>query len=55
MTLPIATVERIADGIKGKRSGLWSEMFRIIRGVRPKYVIIENSPMLLVRGFERVL
>ena len=44
-----------ADGIKGKRSGLWSEMFRIIRGVRPKYVIIENSPMLLVRGFERVL
>jgi len=44
-----------ADGIKGKRSGLWSEMYRIIRGVRPKYVIIENSPMLLVRGFERVL
>lgn len=44
-----------ADGIKGKRSGLWSEMFRIIRGVKPKYVIIENSPMLLVRGFERVL
>lgn len=44
-----------ADGIKGKRSGLWSEMFRIIRMVRPKYVIIENSPMLLVRGFEQVL
>ncbi len=44
-----------ANGIKGKRSGLWSEMFRIIRGVRPKYVIIENSPMLLIRGFEQVL
>lgn len=42
-------------GIKGERSGLWSEMFRIIREIRPKYVIIENSPMLLVRGFERVL
>lgn len=44
-----------AKGIKGNRSGLWSEMFRIIRLVRPKYIIIENSPMLLVRGFERVL
>lgn len=42
-------------GITGERSGLWSEMFRIIRDVRPLYVIIENSPMLLVRGFEKVL
>lgn len=42
-------------GITGARSGLWSEMHRIIREVRPKYVIIENSPMLLVRGFEQVL
>lgn len=42
-------------GIKGERSGLWSEMFRIVGEVRPDYVIIENSPMLLVRGFERVL
>lgn len=42
-------------GIVGERSGLWNEMFRIIREVRPKYIIIENSPMLLVRGFERVL
>lgn len=42
-------------GIVGERSGLWSEMFRIVREVRPRYVLIENSPMLLVRGFERVL
>lgn len=42
-------------GIAGKRSGLWSEMYRIIREVRPTYIIIENSPMLLVRGFEQVL
>lgn len=42
-------------GISGERSGLWSEMYRIVREVRPGYVIIENSPMLLVRGFERVL
>ena len=42
-------------GIKGERSGLWSEMWRTIRVVRPKYVIIENSPALLIRGFEQVL
>jgi len=30
-------------------------MFRVIREVRPEYVIIENSPALLIRGFERVL
>lgn len=39
----------------GGRSGLWGEMFRVIRQVRPKYSIIENSPALLIRGFERVL
>lgn len=42
-------------GIKGERSGLWSEMFRVIRLVRPKYAIIENSPALLIRGFEKIL
>jgi DNA (cytosine-5)-methyltransferase 1 len=43
------------EGIKGERSGLWSEMFRITRHLRPGYLIIENSPALLIRGFERVL
>ncbi|WP_394364104.1 DNA cytosine methyltransferase [Chryseobacterium arthrosphaerae] len=42
-------------GIKGERSGLWSQMWRVIRMVRPRYVIIENSPALLIRGFEQVL
>ncbi len=42
-------------GINGERSGLWSEMYRILRIAKPKYVFFENSPMLLVRGFERVL
>jgi len=43
------------EGIKGERSGLWGEMWRIVRDIRPKYVIIENSPALLIRGFEKVL
>jgi len=42
-------------GIEGKRSGLWSEMCRIIGEVRPKYAIIENVPMLIHRGLKRVL
>ena len=42
-------------GIDGDRSRLWFEMFRIIRESKPKYVIIENSPALLYKGFERVL
>lgn len=44
-----------ALGIKGERSGLWTEYFRIINEIRPSYVIIENSPMLLVRGLEYVI
>ena len=43
------------EGITGTRSGLWSENFRIIREVMPRYAIIENSPALLIRGFERIL
>ena len=42
-------------GIEGEHSGLWREMRRIVREVRPKYVFVENSPMLLVRGLKRVL
>lgn len=44
-----------AKGIKGNKSRLWTEMFRICREVRPKYILIENSSMLAVRGFEYVL
>lgn len=42
-------------GIEGERSGLWSEMFRIIGEIRPAHVFVENSSALIVRGFDRVL
>jgi len=42
-------------GIKGKESGLWSEMARIIGEVRPRFAFIENSPMLVTRGLDTVL
>jgi len=42
-------------GIFGERSGLWSEYFRIAKEIHPKYIVIENSPQLLKRGFEQIL
>ncbi len=42
-------------GLEGERSGLWREFARIIRELRPCYVLVENVPMLLHRGIDRVL
>jgi DNA (cytosine-5)-methyltransferase 1 len=42
-------------GITGERSGLWREFARIIREVRPRYVLVENSPALVARGLGTVL
>jgi DNA (cytosine-5)-methyltransferase 1 len=42
-------------GIDGERSGLWAEFARIISEVQPAYVLVENSPMLTLRGLDRVL
>lgn len=42
-------------GIEGSRSGLWTEFARIIGEIRPKFAFVENSPMLVRRGIERVL
>jgi DNA (cytosine-5)-methyltransferase 1 len=43
------------DGLDGERSGLWSEMARIIGEVQPRFAFVENSPMLTSRGIDRVL
>ena len=40
---------------KETRSGLWFEMLRVISEVRPRYAIIENVPMLTLRGGTRVI
>jgi DNA-cytosine methyltransferase len=42
-------------GIKAERSGLWSEMFRLIRDVRPAWAIIENVSALRSKGLTLVL
>ncbi|SFP92947.1 DNA (cytosine-5)-methyltransferase 1 [Pseudomonas sp. NFPP07] len=43
------------DGIDGARSGLWREMARIVGEVRPRFVYVENSPLLVGRGLALVL
>ena len=42
-------------GMEGEHSGLWTEFARLIRGLRPEYVILENSPSLCVRGLGGIL
>jgi DNA (cytosine-5)-methyltransferase 1 len=42
-------------GLDGAASGLWFEMLRVIKEVRPKYILIENSPNLRTKGLVSVL
>jgi DNA (cytosine-5)-methyltransferase 1 len=44
-----------ATGIEGKRSGLWREYARLIRDIRPRFVIVENVGALTFRGLEQIL
>lgn len=46
---------RTGGGISGEKSGLWKEMARIIGEVRPDFVWVENSPLLVVRGLGTVI
>ncbi|KKK53653.1 hypothetical protein LCGC14_3092620, partial [marine sediment metagenome] len=42
-------------GIYGSRSGLWFEMWRIIRELRPRWVIAENVGAITFRGLADVV
>lgn len=42
-------------GLAGERSGLWREYARLVRELRPRYVIVENVAALLGRGLGDVL
>jgi DNA (cytosine-5)-methyltransferase 1 len=42
-------------GLAGERSGLWREYARLIRELRPRFVIVENVAALLSRGLGDVL
>ena len=38
------------EGLNGKKSGLYWEMFRIIRDLRPRVIVMENVPAITFRG-----
>ena len=38
------------EGIGGARSGLWKEYFRLIRDIRPNFVLVENVAGILMGG-----
>ena len=42
-------------GLDGESSSMWYHMARVVSEVRPRFVFVENSPMLLYRGIGRVL
>ena len=42
-------------GIEGERSGMWKHMARIVGEVLPRFVFVENSPLLVGRGLAVVL
>ena len=41
-------------GLAGERSGLFFEVVRLVRELRPRYVLLENVAALLSRGLDRV-
>jgi DNA (cytosine-5)-methyltransferase 1 len=42
-------------GLTGARSGLWGEFHRLIKEIKPSWVIIENVAALRSRGLDKVL
>lgn len=42
-------------GLSGGRSGLWAEQCRLVREIRPDFLIVENVAALLHRGMGEVL
>lgn len=51
----ISPANNNGKGIKGEKSGLWTEMLRVIREVDPEWVLVENSAHLRTKGLDVVL
>lgn len=51
----VSNASSTKTGVDGERSGLWVELLRLVRDVRPRYLLVENVAALLTRGLPRVL
>ena len=49
------TLAGSGGGIAGPRSGLWNHFRRVVCEVGPRFVFVENSPALTIRGLGTVL
>jgi len=43
------------SGLSDERSGLWSEYFRVVKEIKPRVVVIENSPAIRTRGLPQII
>lgn len=50
----ISAANNDAKGLDGERSGLFFEITRLAAEIRPTFIFMENSPMLTVRGLDRI-
>lgn len=50
----ISSANPYAKGLAGARSGLWFEMLRLIDGVRPTWVVVENVSRFIQMGADTV-
>lgn len=50
----ISTAGR-GEGLEGKRSGLFFEISRLITELRPRFVFLENVPVITTRGLSSVI
>lgn len=51
----ISTLNKKGEGLNGQRSGLWTEFYRLIKEIKPKYVIGENVTALRGKGLTQIL
>jgi DNA (cytosine-5)-methyltransferase 1 len=49
------SVAGAGKGLEGARSGLWFEYLRVVRTLRPRFVVVENVRALTFRGLDTVL
>lgn len=49
------SVARNGKGLEGERSGLFYEVIRLTKEIRPAFVFLENVPAIRTRGLEQVI
>jgi DNA (cytosine-5)-methyltransferase 1 len=44
------SIARVGKGLEGERSGLFFEIVRLAKEIRPKFIFLENVPAITTRG-----